>query len=159
MSSPFDPSGWAEAREEAVLIGGGLLGLETGNALRKLGKKVTVVEFFSRLLPRQLDENGAKRLQGIMEEMGFSFRLGARTEGITGETRVNGVRLEGSCRPLGTHDGQGCQGGRAAPDQRSGGLRGRRCGRIQRNSLRDLARGPGTGKNRRHQHGGRGGPL
>jgi len=87
--------GWAEAREKAVLIGGGLLGLETGKALRKLGKKVTVVEFFPRLLPRQLDENGAKRLQGIMEEMGFSFRLGARTEEITGETRVNGVRLEG----------------------------------------------------------------
>jgi nitrite reductase (NADH) large subunit len=78
-----------------VLIGGGLLGLETGNALRKLGKKVMVVEFFPRLLPRQLDLDGANRLQGIMEGMGFSFRLGAKTEEIMGGDQVRGVRLEG----------------------------------------------------------------
>ena len=65
--------------EKAVIIGGGLLGLETGNALLKQGKQVTVVEFFPRLLPRQLDEDGAKRLQALMEGMGFFFRLGART--------------------------------------------------------------------------------
>ena len=80
---------------DVVLIGGGLLGLEAGNALRKLGKKVTVVEFFPRLLPRQLDLDGAKRLQDIMEEMGFSFRLGAKTSEITGEDKVTGVMLEG----------------------------------------------------------------
>ena len=57
-----------------VIIGGGLLGLEAGNALRKMGKKVMVVAFFPRLLPRQLDVDGAKRLQGIMEGMGFSFQ-------------------------------------------------------------------------------------
>ena len=71
------------------------MGLETGNALRKLGKKVMVVEFFPRLLPRQLDVKGAKRLQGIMEEMGFSFRLGAKTQEIMGKEQVNGVLLEG----------------------------------------------------------------
>ena len=81
--------------EEVVLIGGGLLGLEAGNALRKLGKKVMVVEFFPRLLPRQLDGAGAKRLQHIMEGMGFSFRLGAKTQEIIGEDRVRGVLLEG----------------------------------------------------------------
>jgi len=81
--------------EEVVLIGGGLLGLEAGNALRKLGKKIMVVEFFPRLLPRQLDVDGAKRLQGIMEGMGFSFRLGAKTEEIMGDDRVSGVMLEG----------------------------------------------------------------
>ena len=78
-----------------VLIGGGLLGLEAGNALRKLGKKIMVVEFFPRLLPRQLDVDGAKRLQGIMERLGFSFRLGAKTEEIMGDDRVSGVLLEG----------------------------------------------------------------
>ena len=46
--------------EKAVIIGGGLLGLESGNALLKLGKKITVIEFFPRLLPRQLDEVGGK---------------------------------------------------------------------------------------------------
>jgi len=80
--------------EQIVLIGGGLLGLEAGNALRRLGKKITVVEFFPRLLPRQLDVNGAKRLQGMMEEMGVSFRLGAKTQEITGEDRVREVALE-----------------------------------------------------------------
>ena len=86
---------WAKNIEDVVLIGGGLLGLEAGNALLKLGKKVTVVEFFPRLLPRQLDADGAQRLQKIMEEMGFSFRLGARTQEISGNDHVTGVLLEG----------------------------------------------------------------
>jgi nitrite reductase (NADH) large subunit len=86
---------WSSRIGEVVLIGGGLLGLEAGNALVKSGKKVTVVEFFPRLLPRQLDVEGAKRLQGIMENMGFSFRLGAKTEEIMGTDGVSGVRLEG----------------------------------------------------------------
>jgi nitrite reductase (NADH) large subunit len=81
--------------EKVVIIGGGLLGLESGNALRRLGKEVTVVEFFPRLLPRQLDVEGAKRLQAIMEGMGFTFRLGAKTKEIAGTEMVNGVHLEG----------------------------------------------------------------
>ena len=89
-----DIAAYAEGIEEVVLIGGGLLGLEAGNALRKMRKKVMVVEFFPRLLPRQLDVDGAKRLQGIMEGMGFSFRLGAVTEEITGDDAVDGVRLK-----------------------------------------------------------------
>jgi len=90
-----DISAYGKEIEDVVLIGGGLLGLEAGNALRKCGKKVTVVEFFPRLLPRQLDTEGAKRLQKMMEEMGFSFRLGAKTKEITGKDRVDGVLLEG----------------------------------------------------------------
>lgn len=81
--------------KEAVVIGGGLLGLEAANALRKMGKNVTVVEFASRLLPRQLDVEGAKRLQKIMERMGFSFRLDAKTEEIVGDEAVSAVRLAG----------------------------------------------------------------
>jgi NAD(P)H-nitrite reductase large subunit len=66
----------------AVLIGGGLLGLEAGNGLRKLGLKIVVVEFFPRLLPRQMDAPGATILQRQMEDMGFSFFLGAKTREI-----------------------------------------------------------------------------
>jgi len=88
-------SAYAKKVDEVVIIGGGLLGLEAGNALRKIVKKVMVVEFFPRLLPRQLDVDGAKRLQGIMEEMGFLFRLGAKTQEISGKENVNGVILEG----------------------------------------------------------------
>ena len=87
-------SSYAKNATNVVIIGGGLLGLEAGNALRKIGKEVKVVEFFPRLLPRQLDIEGAKRLQAIMEEMGFSFRLGARTKEITGEEKVGGIILE-----------------------------------------------------------------
>jgi nitrite reductase (NADH) large subunit len=90
-----DISAYADNIRDVVLIGGGLLGLEAGNALRRLGKKVTVVEFFPRLLPRQLDVGGAQRLQHIMEDMGFSFRLGAKTREITGDGDVSGTLLEG----------------------------------------------------------------
>ena len=86
---------WSKNIQKVVLIGGGLLGLEAGNALRNLGKKLTVVEFFPRLLPRQLDVAGGGRLQTMMEGMGFSFRLGAKTQEIKGEDRVSGVLLEG----------------------------------------------------------------
>ena len=86
---------WAKKIKDVVMIGGGLLGLEAGNALRKLGKRVMVVEFFPRLLPRQLDIPGAQRLQAIMEGMGFSFRLGAKTQEIAGNGGVKGVLLEG----------------------------------------------------------------
>jgi nitrite reductase (NADH) large subunit len=80
---------------EVVIIGGGLLGLEAGNGFRRLGKEVTIVEFFPRLLPRQLDVEGAKRLQAIMEGMGFRFRLGAKIQETAGDHLVNGVLLEG----------------------------------------------------------------
>ncbi len=80
--------------DDVVIIGGGLLGLESGNALLKAGKKVTVVEFFPRLLPRQLDEAGASRLQGIMEKMGFSFKLGIGTKEIKGTGIAEGLMLD-----------------------------------------------------------------
>ncbi|MBN1833138.1 MAG: NAD(P)/FAD-dependent oxidoreductase [Deltaproteobacteria bacterium] len=90
-----DISAYTKKVEDIILIGGGLLGLEAGYALKKLGKRIMVVEFFPRLLPKQLDVDGARRLQEIMEDMGFSFRLGAKTQEITGEGQVNGVLLEG----------------------------------------------------------------
>jgi len=93
-----DITAYGREVDEVVLIGGGLLGLEAGNALVKTGKRVMVVEFFPRLLPRQLDVAGAERLQDVLEGMGFSFRLGVKTEAITGEDRVDGVRLEGGDR-------------------------------------------------------------
>ncbi|MFH1994136.1 MAG: FAD-dependent oxidoreductase, partial [Nitrospinota bacterium] len=86
---------YGEKAEKVVVIGGGLLGLEAGNALRKRGKKVTVVEFFPRLLPRQLDKAGGEQLRKIMEGLGFSLRLAAKTESITGDKSAEGVRLGG----------------------------------------------------------------
>ncbi|MHB8808493.1 MAG: NAD(P)/FAD-dependent oxidoreductase [Desulfobulbaceae bacterium] len=84
---------------EVVVIGGGLLGLEAGNALRRRGMQVTVVEFLPRLLPRQLDPRGAAKLQGIMEAMGFSFQLGISVHEIQGGKNVERVVLD-NCEVL-----------------------------------------------------------
>ncbi len=84
---------YAGSTGKAIIIGGGLLGLEVGNGLQKAGLGVSVVEFSPRLLPRQLDIPGAEILKRQMEEMGFSFYLGAQTKEIMGEPRVAGVRL------------------------------------------------------------------
>ncbi len=81
----------AKESHRTVLIGGGLLGLEAGNGLRKAGLKVAVVEFFPRLLPRQMDEPGAAILQKQLEEMGFTFYLGAKTQEIVRE--ANGLKV------------------------------------------------------------------
>ena len=84
---------------EVVVIGGGLLGLEAGNALRRRGMQVTVVEFLPRLLPRQLDPRGAAKLQKIMEGMGFSFQLGISVHEIQGGAAVKRVVLD-NCEVL-----------------------------------------------------------
>jgi len=94
MQDARDIRSWAQAIEKVVVIGGGLLGLEAGNGLRKLGKEVTVVEVFPRLLPRQLDIEGGNRLQEIMEGMGFRFRLGRKTDSILGDDQVQEVILD-----------------------------------------------------------------
>ena len=84
----------AAGARTAVLIGGGLLGLEAGNGLRKLGLKVIVVEFFPRLLPRQMDAAGAAILTRQLEDMGFTFHLGAKTQEIAAGPAGLTVNLE-----------------------------------------------------------------
>jgi nitrite reductase (NADH) large subunit len=86
---------FAQRSRQAVLIGGGLLGLEAGNGLRKAGLKIRVVEFFPRLLPRQMDVPGAAILQRQMEGMGFTFYLGAKTKEIWRDAGGLHVELEG----------------------------------------------------------------
>ncbi len=81
-----------------VLIGGGLLGLEAGNGLRKAGLEVEVVEFFPRLLPRQMDAAGAAILQKQLEGMGFIFFLDAKTQEIVHEPAGLTVVLESGDR-------------------------------------------------------------
>ena len=80
--------------KQAILIGGGLVGLETGGALLRRGLKVAVIEHNPRILPRQMDPEGAEILQGKMESMGFSFFLNADSEEIFGKETVEGLRLK-----------------------------------------------------------------
>ena len=92
----------ADKTSSIVLIGGGLLGLEAANALHRLGKNITVVEFFPRLLPRQLDNEGAARLRHYFEKLKFTFRLGETTREIAGDAKVEQVVLEsGEVLPTG----------------------------------------------------------
>jgi nitrite reductase (NADH) large subunit len=85
---------FADNVKQAILIGGGLVGLETGWALLRRGIKVAVIEHNLRILPRQMDEEGAKILQSKMEAMGFSFFLNAQTEAIIGGDNVEGIILK-----------------------------------------------------------------
>ncbi len=84
----------AAITDSVVAIGGGLLGLEAAHALIKRGITVVVVEFFDRLLPRQMDFKGGVLLKEMLEKQGLRFRLGAKTTQITGDAIVTGVELE-----------------------------------------------------------------
>ena len=79
---------------QVVIIGGGLLGLEIARAIRSLGAEVEVVEFFDRLLPRQLDAQGASLLRSQIEGLGIRVRLGVTTEEILGQKEVRGIRFK-----------------------------------------------------------------
>ena len=83
----------ADKSGKAVVIGGGLLGLEVAHALIIKGIAVTVVEFFDRLLPRQMDTKGARMLKKMLENQGFKFEMGATTKEIKGDQAVTGVEL------------------------------------------------------------------
>jgi nitrite reductase (NADH) large subunit len=90
----------AAAREHrhAVVIGGGLLGLEAANGLRRQGMEVTVVHVMDALMERQLDKPAAALLRQALERKGLRFLLNANTTGILGDTRVRGVCLEDGSR-------------------------------------------------------------
>ena len=85
---------YAQGVSTAVVIGGGLLGLETARALRTAGLDVTVVEFFPHLLPRQLDAEGAQVLQSLLEAQGLHIVTSGTTEAILGAGRADGIRLK-----------------------------------------------------------------
>ncbi len=80
-------------RRRAAVLGGGLLGLEIARALRLREAEVQVIEFFDRLLPRQLDPAAAAVLKAQIEATGIAVRLGTVTEEILGGDEVRGLRF------------------------------------------------------------------
>ena len=80
--------------KKAIIIGGGLLGLELANQIKESNLDTTVVEFFPRLLPRQLDEECGTMLKTEIENRGIKVVLGAVTEEILGNGRVTGIKLK-----------------------------------------------------------------
>jgi len=79
----------------AVVIGGGLLGLEAANGLRKQGMQVTVIHLLDRIMERQLDAAASACLNRALAGRGIDFALEAQTEALIGDgQRVVAVRLQ-----------------------------------------------------------------
>ena len=71
--------------QHAVVIGGGLLGLEAANGLMLRGMQVTVVHIMPWLMERQLDDVAGKLLQKSLEDRGLKFLIGAQTQALIGD--------------------------------------------------------------------------
>ena len=84
----------AEKGGSAVVIGGGLLGLEAAHGLALRGMTVTVLHLMPTLLERQLDEAAAWLLRTALEARGQTILTGADTAAILGDGRVEAVRLK-----------------------------------------------------------------
>ncbi len=84
----------AATARRAIVIGAGLIGMQTAVALRRRGLDVTVVEAQPRVIPAQLDAGAAGLMQAALEQNGVQLRLGVEVKAIAGTDRVSGVRLE-----------------------------------------------------------------
>ena len=86
----------AEKYKHAVVIGGGLLGLEAANGLALRGMDVTVVHIMPWLMERQLDQSSAKMLQKSLEAKGLKFLLETQTQELVGDAqgRVKAIRFK-----------------------------------------------------------------
>ena len=82
LDDAFKIRAFARDKATAIVIGGGLLGLEIARSISDLGSAVTVLEFFPRLLPRQLDVEGAEMLQEILSDFNIKVGLNASTSEI-----------------------------------------------------------------------------
>src|SRR5437762_6480748 len=82
--------------KHAVVIGGGLLGLEAANGLMLRGMQVTVVHLMPWLMERQLDDVAGKMLQKSLQERGLKFLIGAQTQELVGseDGRVKAIRFK-----------------------------------------------------------------
>jgi dihydrolipoamide dehydrogenase len=80
----------AKVPEHLVVVGGGYIGLEMGSVWRRLGAKVTVVEFLDRITPNMDGETG-KMLQRVLTKTGFVFKLGTKV--VSAKSDKSGVTL------------------------------------------------------------------
>ncbi len=87
--------GWRQTQKctSAVVLGGGVLGIETADALRKLNLKVTVVQRDERLMNRELDDKGSAILRRFIEGLGIHVVTGTTVAEIQGRDRLERVVL------------------------------------------------------------------
>jgi NADPH-dependent 2,4-dienoyl-CoA reductase/sulfur reductase-like enzyme/ferredoxin len=79
---------------EAVVAGGGLLGLEAAHSLHELGLHVTVLERGNRLLSRQVDERCSELVHNYFDAIGMRVLYGAETDTLQGESAINAAMLK-----------------------------------------------------------------
>lgn len=85
---------YARKARKGAVIGGGLLGLEAAKALLDLGvEEAHVVEFASRLMPRQIDDAGSGILQRQLESLGLQIHLNKSTQLIQGTDHIEGLQF------------------------------------------------------------------
>lgn len=84
----------ARTYKKAVVIGGGLLGLEAARGFLHLGMEVDVVHIVDTIMERQLDRTASKLLQEALEAQGMNFLLGKQSEEIIGDERVSGLKFK-----------------------------------------------------------------
>ncbi len=76
-----------------LVVGAGVIGLELGSVWRRLGAKITVVEFLDRILPG-MDGEVAKQFQRILEKQGVAFKLGAKVTGVDTSGKTLKAQIE-----------------------------------------------------------------
>ncbi|MDO9163936.1 MAG: FAD-dependent oxidoreductase [Methylococcaceae bacterium] len=76
---------YSDSHKHAVVLGGGLLGLEAANGLALRGMNVTVIHNNELLLNRQLDKPAAKMLQAELEQRGIKFKMAAKLQSLRGD--------------------------------------------------------------------------
>jgi len=79
--------------EACVVVGGGLLGIETAAAMARRGHTVFQIESHEWVMPRQLNRKAARYLEGHLERLGIVLKKGVRTKRILGEQSVSGIVL------------------------------------------------------------------
>ena len=84
----------SEQYKKAVVIGGGLLGLEAAKGLIHLGMQVDVVHLMEHLMERQLDPVASSMLKRELEEQGMNFLMEKATVELVGDDRVKGIRFK-----------------------------------------------------------------
>ena len=94
ISSSNEAINYQEVPEHLVVIGGGVIGLELGSVWRRLGAKVTVLEYFDSILPG-MDKEIVKEALKLFKRQGLEFQLSARVTGVSQDGKMCHVEIDG----------------------------------------------------------------
>jgi dihydrolipoamide dehydrogenase len=91
IDTSTDALSYKEVPEHLAVIGAGYIGIELGSVWRRLGAKVTVLEYLDRVLPG-MDSDLGEEAHKLFKKQGIEFKLGSRVTGVT--PKKNGVSIE-----------------------------------------------------------------